>query len=95
MKFPKTAASATLAAMLAAGAWAQNDSANTTAWRAGAFHVDTVGVVGRSDIVLGRANTEAKEAMPLGNGNLGVAVWSEQGFTAQRSEERRVGKECA
>src|ERR1700694_6016162 len=84
MNFPRTAASATLAAMLvAAGASAQHDSAKTTAWRAGRFHVDTAGVVGRSDIVLGRAYTEAKEAMPLGNGSLGVAVWSEQGFTAQ------------
>jgi len=78
------AASALLAAILAAAcAWAQHDSAKTTAWQAGRFHVDTAGVVGRSDIVLGRANREAKEAMPLGNGSLGVAVWSEQGFTAQ------------
>ncbi|HEY2471445.1 MAG TPA: glycoside hydrolase [Terracidiphilus sp.] len=84
MKFQTMAASASLVAMIAAtGAWAQPNSAKTTAWSAGKFHVDAAGVVGRSDIVLGRANTEAKEAMPLGNGNLGVAVWSEQGLTAQ------------
>src|ERR1700751_2083426 len=84
MKSPSTAASALLALILAAaGAWAQHDSAKTTAWRAGQFHVDTAGVVGRSAIVLGRANREAREAMPLGNGSLGVAVWSEQGLTAQ------------
>jgi hypothetical protein len=40
-------------------------------------------VIGRSDIVLGRANVEPGEAMPLGNGSLGVAVWSAEGFTAQ------------
>jgi hypothetical protein len=32
-------------------------------------------VVGRSDIVLGQANVDAAEALPLGNGRLGVAVW--------------------
>jgi hypothetical protein len=45
--------------------------------------VDVPGVIGRSDIVLGGANLEPGEAMPLGNGSLGVAVWSAQGFTAQ------------
>jgi alpha-L-fucosidase 2 len=78
------AALASLDAILAlAGASAQHDAAKTTAWQSGRFRVDTAGVVGRSDIVLGRQNREAKEAMPLGNGSLGVAVWSEQGFTAQ------------
>lgn len=74
-----TAAEATLAVVLAtAGSWAQHVSGETTAWRAGALHIDTAGDVGRSDIVLGRANRESKEAMPPGNGSLGVAVWSEQ-----------------
>jgi hypothetical protein len=45
--------------------------------------VDVAGVIGRSDIVLGRPNLVAGEAMPLGNGRLGVAVWSADGFTAQ------------
>jgi alpha-L-fucosidase 2 len=45
--------------------------------------VDVAGVIGRSDIVLGRPNLVASEAMPLGNGRLGVAVWSADGFTAQ------------
>jgi alpha-L-fucosidase 2 len=58
-------------------------SDSTTAWQDGKFHVDTAGVVGRSDIVLGRPNSEAGQAMPLGNGTLGVALWSENGFTAQ------------
>ncbi|MCL2659339.1 MAG: glycoside hydrolase [Acidobacteriaceae bacterium] len=62
---------------------AQTNPVATTAWRAGRFHVDAKGVIGRSDIVLGRANTAVKEAMQLGNGSLGVAVWSEQGLTAQ------------
>ena len=47
------------------------------------FRVDTPNVIGRSDIVLGRPNLESGEAMPLGNGRLGVAVWSAEGFTAQ------------
>jgi alpha-L-fucosidase 2 len=58
-------------------------SSATTAWRDGSFHVDVAGVVGRSDIVLGRANLEAGEALPLGNGRLGVAVWAADGLTAQ------------
>ncbi len=49
----------------------------------GGFRVDVASVLGRSDIVLGRPNVEPGEAMPLGNGRLGVAVWSAEGFTAQ------------
>src|SRR5579859_2030584 len=45
--------------------------------------VDYEGVIGRSDIVLARANAEANQAMPLGNGRLGVAVWAADRFTAQ------------
>jgi len=55
----------------------------TTAWKGGSFHLDTPGVIGRSDIVLSRPNTKANQAMPLGNGRLGVAVWSEDGLTVQ------------
>lgn len=67
----------------AKGAWAQVLDRRTSAWRDGRFHIDRAGVVSRSDIILGRANSEAKEAMPLGNGSLGVAVWSAEGLTAQ------------
>jgi hypothetical protein len=56
---------------------------STTAWRDGKFRVDVAGVVGRSDIVLGQPNLEAGQAMPLGNGSLGVAIWSADGLTAQ------------
>lgn len=56
---------------------------STTAWQQGGFHIDTAGVLGRSAIVLERPNVEAGQAMPLGNGRLGVAVWSADGFTAQ------------
>jgi hypothetical protein len=45
--------------------------------------VDVAGVVGRSDTVLQRPNLSATEALPLGNGRLGVAVWSADGLTAQ------------
>ncbi len=55
----------------------------TSAWHGGKFVVDVSGVIGRSDIVLGRPNLDAGEAMPLGNGRLGVAVWSADGLTAQ------------
>jgi len=55
----------------------------TTAWKQGLFHVDVAGLIGRSDIVLGQPNLEAGQAMPLGNGRVGVAVWSADGFTAQ------------
>jgi alpha-L-fucosidase 2 len=73
-----------LCAAIAASAAAQSPlSDSTTAWGAGGFHVNIAGVIGRSDIVLGQPNVEAGEAMPLGNGRLGVAVWSADGFTAQ------------
>jgi alpha-L-fucosidase 2 len=63
---------------------AQTASDSTlTAWRSGRFEVDVAGVLSRSDIVLGHPNAEARQAMPLGNGSLGVAVWSADGFTAQ------------
>src|ERR1700677_466688 len=56
---------------------------STTAWKAGHFVVDTAGLLGRSDIVLGQPNTALPEAMPMGNGRLGIAVWAADGFTAQ------------
>jgi alpha-L-fucosidase 2 len=56
---------------------------NTTAWQDGKFKVDVAGVISRSSIVLGQPNLEADQAMPLGNGRLGVAIWSENGLTAQ------------
>jgi hypothetical protein len=49
----------------------------------GQFVFDVPGLIERSDVVLGRPNLEPGEAMPLGNGRLGVAVWSADGFTAQ------------
>jgi len=55
----------------------------STAWHDGSFHMDVPAVISRSDIVLGRPNLQASEAMPLGNGRLGVAVWSADGLTAQ------------
>ena len=47
------------------------------------FKIDAQGIVRRSDIVLKRPNRMIQEAMPLGNGTLGAAVWAEDGFTAQ------------
>ncbi|MGA8531501.1 MAG: glycoside hydrolase [Acidobacteriaceae bacterium] len=62
---------------------ASTSPAASTAWHDGSFHIDVPGVLHRSDIFLGRPNTDASEAMPLGNGRLGVAVWSADGLTAQ------------
>jgi hypothetical protein len=56
---------------------------STTAWHGGKFHVDVAGVLSRSSIILGQPNIAPGQAMPLGNGRLGVAVWSENGLTAQ------------
>jgi alpha-L-fucosidase 2 len=59
------------------------NSLSETAWYQGRFHVDVANVIGRSDIVLGVPNVQAKDAMPLGNGGLGAAIWSANGLTAQ------------
>ncbi|MBS2966994.1 putative Ig domain-containing protein, partial [Actinocrinis puniceicyclus] len=55
----------------------------TTAWQNGVFSQNIGGVVSRSNIVLGKANTGATQFLPLGNGSLGVAEWAANGFTAQ------------
>jgi hypothetical protein len=44
---------------------------------------DPASVVSRSNVILTKANTLATQLMPLGNGNLGAAVWAAGGFTAQ------------
>jgi hypothetical protein len=57
----------------------------SAAWAIGGppFEIDPSGVVGRSDIILERPNLKPEEAMPLGNGGLGIAVWSAEGSTIQ------------
>jgi alpha-L-fucosidase 2 len=77
----RKARSLLFAAAFVAGASAQTPA--TTAWQHGRFHIDTAAVIHRSDIVLERPNTDASQAMPLGNGHLGAAVWSAEGLTAQ------------
>lgn len=72
-----------LSSLLLARAGSAGPSAVSTAWRNGRFHVNVAGIIGRSDIVLQRPGPRPEEAMPLGNGRLGVAVWSQDGFTAQ------------
>jgi alpha-L-fucosidase 2 len=62
-------------------------SAPSTAWHDGGFHIDVPSVLHRSDIFLGRPNADASEAMPLGNGRLGVAVWAAEGLTAQLNRD--------
>ena len=55
----------------------------TTAWTSGGFAVDTPNLVREADIVLGSPNSAATQSLPLGNGDLGAAVWAAGGFTAQ------------
>ena len=55
----------------------------TTAWQNGAFSQNIGGIVSRSNVVIGKANTSATQFLPLGNGSLGVAAWAANGFTAQ------------
>lgn len=53
------------------------------AWDGKTFQIDRPNVVARSNIVLSQPNLAASQAMPLGNGRLGVALWSANGLTAQ------------
>jgi alpha-L-fucosidase 2 len=64
-------------------AFGQTQSASTTVHNSTRTRVDYAGLIGRSDIVLARPNLEPSQAIPLGNGRLGVAVWSANGLTAQ------------
>ncbi|GAA4852490.1 hypothetical protein GCM10023221_35340 [Luteimicrobium xylanilyticum] len=59
----------------------------TTAYADGAFHLDVPSVVRESDIVLGQPNTKNTEAIPLGNGSVGAAVWAQKGYTAQLNRD--------
>jgi hypothetical protein len=58
-------------------------SGATSAWYGGVFNVDVANVVAQSNVVLVHPNMNANQSMPLGNGKLGVAVWSANGLTAQ------------
>jgi hypothetical protein len=64
----------------------------TTAWRDGNFNIDVRGVVARSDIILERPNLQREESMPLGNGRLGLGVWSQECFTAQLNRQDTLPK---
>jgi alpha-L-fucosidase 2 len=59
----------------------------STAWKDGRFNLDPKQVVGRSDVILLRPGRQREDAMPLGNGRLGIGVWSEDGYTAQLNRE--------
>ncbi len=85
-KFLAAAAATGLAAALALVAGpptAASAATLTTAWQSGAFSENVGGIVGRSDVVIGQANSAATQYLPLGNGSLGVAEWAAGGFTAQ------------
>jgi alpha-L-fucosidase 2 len=67
-------------------------NAPTTAWRDGSFQMDVSQVVGRSDVILLRPGRMHEESMPLGNGRLGIGVWSQDGYTAQINREDTLPK---
>lgn len=83
LSFVTLTAAALATGLVTAGGVNANAAPGTTAWQNGTFVVDAPNLVRRSDIVLGRPNTAATESMPLGNGQLGAAVWAAGGFTAQ------------
>jgi hypothetical protein len=74
---------AALVVLGAAGAARADTPGTTTAWQHGRFAVDAAGVVARSDVVLGQPNTQAGQALPLGNGSLGAGAWAADGLTVQ------------
>ncbi|HWM69259.1 MAG TPA: hypothetical protein VNO35_21905, partial [Steroidobacteraceae bacterium] len=45
--------------------------------------VNVADTVSRSDIFVGQPNILPTQAMPLGNGRLGVAIWAADGLTLQ------------
>ncbi len=71
---------------------ADNTAGPTTAWKDGRFSIDVRGVVGRSDVILLRPGRAPEEAMPLGNGRLGLGVWEQDGYTAQLNREDTLPK---
>lgn len=79
--FAAAITAATIMTLMPAHAGA--DAQPTTAWRDGAFHVDTAGLISRSDVVLAGPAWQSWQSMPLGNGSLGAAVWAQNFFTAQ------------
>lgn len=68
---------------LAPAADATSSEEPTTAWRDGALQTDTAGLISRSDLVQEGPAWRTYQAMPLGNGVLGAAVWAEKGYSAQ------------
>lgn len=82
MKFCAAVAGAVAAAVGGAAA-STVSAADTTAWRDGRLQADAGAVISRSDLVLEDPSWREEQAMPLGNGTLGAAVWARDGFTAQ------------
>jgi alpha-L-fucosidase 2 len=61
----------------------QTAGVGAPAWGNGRLHINRAAVLGGSDVVLQRPNLLPEQAMPLGNGRLGVAAWSADGLTVQ------------
>src|SRR3954447_18127623 len=58
-------------------------AAPPTAWIGNQFEVEVPTLVRRANIVVGSAPVQPSQLMPLGNRQLGAAVWAAGGFTAQ------------
>jgi hypothetical protein len=58
-------------------------AAPSTAWIDNQFKVDVPNVVKRANIAIGAPPEQPTQLMPLGNGQMGAAVWAANGFTAQ------------
>jgi len=72
---------AALTALIAAAPAAE--AAPSTAWIGNQFQVDVPNVVKRANIAIGSPPAQPTQLMPLGNGQMGAAVWAANGFTAQ------------
>jgi hypothetical protein len=58
-------------------------AAPSTAWIGNRFEQDVPNLVRRANIIVGSAPAQPAQSMPVGNGQLGAAVWAASGFTAQ------------
>ena len=69
------------------GVWSSSrrprQAAPSTAWIGNKFQVDVPNLVRRANIVVGVRAAQPAQLMPLGNGQMGAAVWAAGGFTAQ------------
>ncbi len=79
----RNSAFAAISCVLLSTQIARTCSAQRPAGDAEHSEVNVARIVARSDIILQRPNVRPEDAMPLGNGRLGAAVWAQDGMTIQ------------